>query len=217
MLKTLTLATGLCCLAAPIGGCGSLDDDDDAGSALGPGPSQDDDGTGGSRRPFNPVDAGPTFDAGPPPECLSVAEAICDGPEDCPGGQMCCVAFDGQGYSQFSCEDSCAALTATGDVWSQVCHLDEMCETDGYQCLVSVMYLPRSFARCRDTGTAVPASQATAAGEINCGEAPCGAGQKCCVRQPKEPYCTAVDSECACDGEPADPEGDAGTGEDAGA
>jgi hypothetical protein len=108
-------------------------------------------------------------------------------------------------------------LPRGGEIWSELCHAGQTCETNGYACNVNEAYLPTFLARCRDTGEPAGAQASTAAGEINCGEGFCGVGEHCCLRTPKEPYCVAGDVECSCDGpgEP-EPEPDAGSDNDAG-
>ena len=39
----------------------------------------------------------------------TVMEARCDGPEDCPTGQVCCGTLAGNSYHQFVCAASCMA------------------------------------------------------------------------------------------------------------
>ena len=176
-----------------------------------------------------------TYD--PTATCTSIMAAYCDGPEDCPGDQQCCGQFGGGGYASFTCEDSCVELAQQGEVWSEICHPGQECDqplpTDGgmpggqmpallpdgglvpYECRVGTMYLPEFWPRCRDTGTEPTEAGSTAAGEINCGEDVCGAGQKCCYALEESQmasqgvaHCAPADAPCTCSG--------SGGGDDAG-
>jgi hypothetical protein len=140
---------------------------------------------------------GQTCDYDPNATCTSILTAYCDGPEDCPG-QQCCGEYGGNGYSSFTCQDSCVDLAAMGGIWSEVCHPEMGCDqpspdagmnafaadagASDYQCRRNTTYLPDFWYRCRDTGELpdVSESGSTAAGEINCGDTVCGDGEKCC-------------------------------------
>ena len=53
------------------------------------------------------------------------AVTVCDGPEDCSGGQVCCVAVNIDGASN-TCEASCDDVSGLIGVW-QLCHVDDDC------------------------------------------------------------------------------------------
>jgi hypothetical protein len=149
--------------------------------------------------------------------CTRLFEVTCDGAEDCSGEQKCCGHYDG-GYRKFVCADDCAAeQTEQGGTWSEACHPGDTCETpDGgaaYMCLANTEFLPDYLFRCRDTGTEPVEAGSTAAGEINCGDAICGAGEKCCISDPGLAVCVPEAQACTCVTEVPD---DAGTDNDAG-
>jgi hypothetical protein len=106
---------------------------------------------------------------------------------------------------------------------SEICHPGDACAYAGpadggtpYECLQNTMFLPDYLFRCRDTGDApVKTNLNTQAGKINCGDAVCGSGEKCCISNPGLPKCTPVDEPCRCT--PGCPENDGGLcGADAG-
>lgn len=131
--------------------------------------------------------------------CTSVVGVPCDGPEDCAGGKLCCGRSDGGAYTAFGCFDSCSALGADagGGTWLELCHADTKCEDPTLSCSPSRL-LPPSLARCFTNAAAAPSGQSSAAGEVNCGTGVCGAGEKCCLRPPKEPYCSKASEPCEC-------------------
>ena len=145
-----------------------------------------------------------TYD--PDNTCTRLFEVECDGAEDCSGDQKCCGHYDG-GYRKFTCADDCAAeQTEQGGTWSEACHPGDTCETpDGgaaeFMCLANLEFLPDYLFRCRDTGTEPTEAGSTAAGEINCGEAVCGAGEKCCISEPGVPACVPSGQACTCTNE----------------
>lgn len=130
--------------------------------------------------------------------CTRIVDVACDGAEDCPG-QKCCAVYQG-GYRKFECADDCAVADMPPQVYSsEACHPGEACSVAGYSCFQNLMILPDYLFRCRDTGDA-PAntSGSTAANEINCGDAVCGAGQKCCISVPGEAVCVPKARNCPC-------------------
>jgi hypothetical protein len=135
--------------------------------------------------------------------CTRLFEVTCDGAEDCGDGQECCGHYDG-GYRKFVCADDCAAEQAEqGGTWSAACHPGDECATpDGgaaeYMCLANSEFLPDYLYRCRDTGTEPTEAGSTAAGEVNCGDAVCGAGEKCCISVPGLAVCVPSAQECTC-------------------
>jgi hypothetical protein len=152
--------------------------------------------------------------------CRRLLDVECDGPEDCPRGQMCCGEFSfSGGYRSFSCQDDCLALDAQGDAaWSEICHPGQPCAMEGYECRARTGYLPDFLYRCRMDGTEPGAAGSTEKDEVNCGDAVCGANEKCCISAPEgAPYCGPKDEPCLCnqDGRHSPDDGDAGT-DDAG-
>jgi hypothetical protein len=151
--------------------------------------------------------------------CQRLFEVNCDGAEDCPSGQQCCGHYDG-GYRSFECADSCAAEQAEQmGTWSEVCHPGDTCEapdggTAAYTCLANLDFLPEYLFRCRDTGTEPGPAGSAAAGEINCGENVCSAGQKCCISVPGLAVCVPSSQDCAC--VTTEPDDAGTTGDDAG-
>lgn len=63
---------------------------------------------------------------------IPAARTVCDGPEDCDGGKVCCVAVNPTGATN-SCEDSCADVSGLIGVW-QLCHTDDDCPSDKGSC-----------------------------------------------------------------------------------
>lgn len=187
-----------CC--TPQGECGALDTEGGLGCVA----------NGGLGAPALSC----TYD--PDNTCERILEVRCDGAEDCSGGRMCCGHYDGAGYRIFRCATSCVDREAnTGDVWSQACHPDDTCETNGFECRTNPGYLPNSLYRCRDSGYAPATAGSTAAGEVNCGSAVCGASEKCCVSFPGlVSHCVPSEDPCRCDLVPL-PADDAGA-DDAG-
>ncbi len=151
-----------------------------------------------------------TFD--PNNTCTSITEVACDGNEDCGSGELCCGTFAGGGYTSATCQATAeCALLATADaalganMYFEFCHPDDVCATEGFTCARNALYLPPFLARCRDDGdppdvTAAP----NGSGVVNCGESPCGAGQKCCLPTPGDPLCVDADEECRCTAETGD-------------
>jgi hypothetical protein len=150
--------------------------------------------------------------------CAMAVPTVCDGAEDCPAGQRCCGEYSGGGYDKFGCFDSCAAtgaagaagaagapgMGAMGPILFEMCHAGDTCEDMTAMCLTSP-YLPSSLPRClpmmlmgSTMGGPPDMSLGKGAGKINCGEAVCGAGEECCVRQPLAPYCAPKGSACSC-------------------
>jgi hypothetical protein len=72
-------------------------------------------------------------------------EAFCDGPEDCPEGQVCCGLFTGTRYTRFECQSSCVAQ----DGQFEICHEGAtQCSQAGTTCSRSQV-LPSWYQRCR--------------------------------------------------------------------
>lgn len=172
-----------CCTAA--GECGALDLDGGLGCIAN----------------GNLMSVEQSCDHDPENTCTRITEIGCDGAEDCSPGRMCCGHFDGAGYLEFSCADSCARREArTGEIWSEACHPGETCETPGFECLANPGYLPETLYRCRDSGTTPRSPGSTAAGQVNCGSDVCDAGQKCCVSFPGlVTHCVPIAAACPCD------------------
>jgi len=139
-----------------------------------------------------------TYD--PANTCTRMVDVACDGAEDCPG-QKCCAVYQ-SGYRKFECADDCAAADmpmVTGVTSSEACHPGESCTVAGYTCNEMPMFLPDYLFRCRDTGTApVNTGGSVLANEINCGDAVCGAGQKCCISVPGQAVCMPKNMPCRC-------------------
>jgi hypothetical protein len=144
----------------------------------------------------------------PDNDCTAIIDVVCDGPEDCPNGEMCCGHYGGS-YDRFICASTCdeAAVTMPG-VWSEICHPGQVCADPAYQC-ASIDYLPDFLYRCRDTGSLLCGTTNavmdacvepvnSGPNEISCGDAKCGDGEKCCIRTPREPYCAPKDGYCQC-------------------
>lgn len=129
--------------------------------------------------------------------CTSLA-LPCDGPEDCPTGNMCCGHFSGNNYVEFQCLPSCANAATDGgmnELWVELCHAGQACVDPTSTCSPSA-YLPISV--CYDTGVDAGVSGSVAAGEINCGTSVCTSEQKCCLVTPGESFCTAQSAPCGC-------------------
>jgi hypothetical protein len=137
-----------------------------------------------------------TYD--PANTCERLVDVACDGAEDCPG-QKCCAVYQG-GYRKFECADDCAVADAPPSVYSsEACHPGESCTVAVYSCFQNTMILPDYLFRCRDTGEApVNTGGSVLANEINCGDAVCGANQKCCISVPGQAVCTPKDQPCKC-------------------
>jgi hypothetical protein len=62
----------------------------------------------------------------------TVMEAFCDGPEDCPDGQVCCgtLAQNGAGYESFACTAQCSSQQTQ----REACHAEETQCPGGYVC-----------------------------------------------------------------------------------
>jgi hypothetical protein len=155
----------------------------------------------------------------------SAVPTTCDGAEDCPSGQRCCGRVQGMQpafrYVEFGCFASCNMSADGGPLpegggglggptWLELCHAGDTCENSMYQCLTS-QYLPNSFSRCFTPADAAAPNPGLgkAANAVNCGNAVCSAGEKCCIRQPLEPYCAPASETCQC--ERTQPEGGGGS------
>jgi hypothetical protein len=143
-----------------------------------------------------------TYD--PNNNCRQLIDVTCDGAEDCPSGEMCCGHYQG-GYREFVCAPDCAAeQIAQGGEWSQICHPGDSCVNPSYECRQNTDFLPDYLYRCRDTGEAPRRTGSVAPGEVNCGDAVCGSGEKCCVSVlpgvPVSglPVCVPSDQTCSC-------------------
>jgi hypothetical protein len=137
-------------------------------------------------------------DYDPNNRCTWLAELPCDGPEDCPGTQVCCGHFEGSGYTEFACRDACGEGDGgQTDLWLELCHPGQTCADTTMQCLSS-QYLPSFMYRCYTDGTEPGAPGSTAADVVNCGSAPCATGEKCCLREPGDPYCAPAGDTCVC-------------------
>jgi hypothetical protein len=120
------------------------------------------------------------------------------------------------GYNKFGCADTCGAgqggaPNAMAPLVFELCHAGDTCEDSTAQCLTSP-FLPASLSRCLPMqlmGMAMGGPPNTSLGKgaerINCGDAVCGAGEQCCVREPLVPYCAPAGTTCKCDYVP--PEG----------
>jgi len=168
--------------------------------------------------------------------CTNLKEVRCDGPEDCPGDQVCCGVFGGGGflssggYAEVGCFDSCSSSAdGGGGSLYEVCHAGASCgggaAADGGVSLCSQSpYLPPYLSRCYSDNQGPP-SEVNASGEIACGDATCGGGEKCCVLDCSDsscntadlpaPYCAPAGEACTCVGGLGS--ADAGSAVDAGA
>jgi hypothetical protein len=151
----------------------------------------------------------------------------CDGPEDCPTGQLCCgslgMGAGGIAYTNIACQPSCAPADAGAAsdaappgglaLVLELCHAGGTCHDNPMYMCSSSTYLPSFLYRCYTMGAAAPAT-ATGGPGVNCGSTTCGAGQECCVRGPTDmsPYCAPVGQACSCAG----PSSDGGSTTDAG-
>jgi len=72
---------------------------------------------------------GPTCPTG---GLIPPARTVCDGPEDCDGGQVCCVAVNPTGAAN-SCQESCEDVSGLIGVW-QLCHTDDDCPSTKSSC-----------------------------------------------------------------------------------
>jgi hypothetical protein len=211
-------------LVAGLGGCSDSDDDTDANDA-------------GDTAMGDAATTAPTVDSGPPPPpepmfsfdgsipdssapfCSLLVGAECDGDEDCSGGQVCCGDFNMGtiAYDAIKCQDTCDPLASQ----YKLCHEGEPCPTEGRVCEHSVIIPYDDYAVCKEpTGMADPVVGGNAPGEINCGAAVCGSGEKCCLRvlidlsnglpdsgvaglaelrEVLDPYCAALEDDCQCD------------------
>jgi hypothetical protein len=134
-------------------------------------------------------------------ECSAVAAFTCDGNEDCRRGQVCCGHFNGSTYDGSNCADSCdpssRADAGPTETWTNLCHPGDICAGKGENCQAYHL-LPAFLNRCEDTGSAPMLFGSRKRDEVNCGAKVCGAGEKCCVRSPKAPYCAPIDQACEC-------------------
>jgi hypothetical protein len=56
------------------------------------------------------------------------------------------------------------------------------------------------MARCFDSDAGAPdPGLGRAPNAVNCGSVVCGAGEQCCLRQPREPYCAPASATCSCE------------------
>ena len=81
--------------------------------------------------------------AGGPNACTTLIPSVCDGPEDCPGGQLCCGNLDNYGYFEIVCADACDPQTAR-----EVCHPGGQPCADPQQACGQSQYLPANLNRC---------------------------------------------------------------------
>jgi len=94
-----------------------------------------------------PINAGTDAGAG---ACLF--DMTCDGPEDCPNGQSCCIRFAGASVVA-RCADTCAAPTTPG------CHSATQCPSAELACcrlFIPAVSSPANFGVCLDPAN-VPA------------------------------------------------------------
>lgn len=76
------------------------------------------------------------------PSCR-ITVASCDGPEDCPSGQVCCGTFSAGAYSSIACKASCKASSER-----ELCHPGEnACSRPSQTCSPSPS-LPEGYYRC---------------------------------------------------------------------
>lgn len=187
---------------------GGPDSSSGAGGTAGSGGSGGSSGAGGTSGAGGVGGSGGS-DGGP--MCTTPLALPCDGPEDCASGQSCCAKFEGNGYVEVGCFDSCLAQQGDaqpgpggGAYWFDLCHAGDTCEDPMASCTSST-YLPSSLARCIPPGLAPvegdPADPSLGKGakEVNCGAETCGEGEQCCLRQPLEPYCAPAGATCQCE------------------
>lgn len=166
-----------CC--TPEGTCGGL------GEGFGCIPLEDLGETGGDC----------TYD--PDNDCTELYDVPCDGAEDCSGSQVCCGQFLGGAYQAFLCMDACeeGADPDVPGMLFEMCHRGDSCSVEGYTCQQSG-YLPDELARCYDSGRGDPITEPEPG--VNCGDAMCAGGEKCCLRTPRDPVCIPADDDCTC-------------------
>ncbi len=71
----------------------------------------------------------------------ALTDVQCDGPEDCPSGQMCCGLWNGQQYTVLQCQPDCDF--ASNEL--EICH--DTCSQPGFSCSGSPS-LPEYLSRC---------------------------------------------------------------------
>jgi hypothetical protein len=138
----------------------------------------------------------------PDATCKSVVEVTCDGPEDCSSGTVCCGRTSHGAFDAFGCFASCGVESADrGELWVEICHLGGSCGNAGEACS-SALGLPGSVGRCGARLTPIEGGASFDAGTfvegVGCGPANCAASEKCCERDPLEPYCSPLGVPCAC-------------------
>jgi hypothetical protein len=160
------------------------------------------------------------YDLGAPPRacrydeirpCTQLAAVPCDGPEDCPEGDLCCGRLAGSTFDRFECRSACdvpageggayedAGLEASAQeaTWYEICHPGSTCTNPQYQCSKSAL-LPAFLSRCFTSGAVATTAGSTAAAEVNCGGAVCTRGEQCCLHPPQDPSCLAQGEPCDC-------------------
>lgn len=140
----------------------------------------------------------------PDASCRRVIEVTCRGQEDCEKGQSCCARTAHDGFDAYGCFASCNVQSeATSELWLEICRNDASCSDPGSVCS-SEQGLPPTIGRCRlrapllaEGGASVDAGAPPQTGPL-CGMNDCGTGEKCCLRDPAEPYCAPSGTRCQC-------------------
>jgi hypothetical protein len=158
------------------------------------------------------TDAGTACVYQPAATCSRVVELTCRGREDCGEGQSCCVRTSRDGFDAYGCFVSCDVESAkTSELWLEVCRRDgdpgrspegESCSDPAAVCS-SEQGLPKTVGRCRPRAPLLEGGASVDAGapqtnEPFCGAIDCKTGEKCCLREPAEPYCVSSGERCEC-------------------
>ncbi len=77
-------------------------------------------------------DEAPPSCSSPPVSCAGGHVYACDGPEDCTGGEVCCILFDGGPGAMAG--SSCLPSCVTGAIRYPACHDARDCEPGGACC-----------------------------------------------------------------------------------
>jgi len=96
--------------------------------------------------------------------CSGELNEACDGPEDCQGGESCCLTEGGSWYFKTACRPTCAPIgyEAPG-VLGQLCHDHTDCPSDFSACCVSNVpdAPPAPFGFCIASSTVKPGTSAS--------------------------------------------------------
>jgi hypothetical protein len=91
-----------------------------------------------------------------PSACSGELNQLCDGPEDCQGGQSCCLTDGGSFYFKTTCLPLCSPIGSVGPgVLAQLCHDHTDCPSEFAACCVTRAAGPApTFGYCVASSTA---------------------------------------------------------------